>query len=195
MKRWLPPLCLLCACSPFTEVTPDGSHGPEAGIYNDAFVLGGYGPGPHGALPSGYCCTTSDECRFRSCQAFGGSMMCMDPCSTDDACAGWVPELHCNQAEGRCEPKSAQTACTPAAQFPRGSRHLGACCLATHDGGAGFECESNRCSSFYDGNPYICTQICATTIDCPGAYICGATGYGYGICVPEAKTYTCTPFL
>jgi hypothetical protein len=195
----------LVACSSFTEVEDSGVEKDGTGSSDvagsktdaplpqgDGFKPGGNGPGPWGALPSGFCCATDSDCRFRKCVDFNGSKMCMDPCTTDDGCAGEVSGLRCNNTEGRCEPDAQGQKCTPADEFQYGSRKLGGCCLATHDGWAGRECEGNHCVSFYDvGNPYICTHACEKPSDCVGAYMCSNTGYGYGICVPEAKTYTC----
>jgi hypothetical protein len=197
-------LTLLAACSSFTEVEDsgvegDGSHRadakPEDGApppQGDGFTPGGTGPGPWGALPSGYCCATDNDCRFRKCVDFNGSKMCMDPCTSDDGCAGTVSGLRCNEAKERCEPDAQSQQCTPADKYQYGSRKLGACCLATHDGWAGRECEGNHCVSFYGvENPYICTHACAKPSDCVGSYMCSNTGYGYGLCVPLAQTYTC----
>src|SRR5258706_12926431 len=51
---------------------------------------GGPGPGPWGALPTGYCCASKNDCRERNCQSFG----CSDSCFTDDGC-NTRPGYHC----------------------------------------------------------------------------------------------------
>ncbi len=203
--RWIFVWCCLWlwACSGFTEVDggpssdsrpdiPAGQEGAPAKL--DLFSAGGTGPGPRGALPSGYCCTADTDCRYRDCQLFNGSQICMDPCQSDDACKGSVPGLHCNKTEGRCEPLDTGASCVPAEKFTYGAKQLGACCLATHDGWSGFECEGNHCGSFHDmSNPYICIHTCDKASDCLGAFGCLNTGYGYSICGPQATTYSCTP--
>jgi len=193
---------LLLGCSGFAEVDSgpapgDGSRdapaASETSVRLDLFASGGTGPGPYGALPSGYCCQSDLDCRYRSCVDINGSKMCSDPCQSDDGCAGRISGLTCNQTSGRCEPDSPTATCVDAATFPYGAKGLGACCIATHDGWAGFECQGNHCGAFGDlSNPYICTQVCYKPADCPGAFNCLSTGYGYGLCAPEAPTYSCT---
>src|SRR5690349_19818303 len=39
------------------------------------------GPGPHGSLPSGYCCSSDSECRYRHCVDVGGAKTCLDECT------------------------------------------------------------------------------------------------------------------
>lgn len=200
-------LCLLglVGCSSFTEVgdaggqkdaaSPgDGPAGKESKPPgDDIFSPGGTGPGEWGALPSGYCCSSDSECRFRSCIDLNGAKMCSDPCSTDDGCKGTVVGLTCNTQLGRCEPETAGTACVPADTFAYGAKKLGQCCLATHDGWAGFECEGNHCVAFGDySNPFICTHVCTKALDCPGNYACLPVDT-YAICVPLAETYSCPP--
>lgn len=201
---------MLSACSPFTEVqdasvdadTRDGAGpGLEGGTVDkgpgkqDLFAPGGSGAGPHGALPSGYCCTENSECRHRSCQPWNGGMMCMDHCFSDDGCMGSVAGLYCSKTGARCEPTSATASCTPAGTFSYGAKKTGACCFPTQNGWAGFECEGNHCSGFGpEPNPYICTQACTLNSHCPGFFVCAQPGYGYGVCMPETATtgYTCT---
>lgn len=187
-------LLLLPGCGGFSEVRDAGSGDgrPRDGKPGaDTFSPGGTGPGPRGALPSGYCCTSASECRYRTCVDLGGGKMCVDPCVDDDACTGPVTGLKCNKTAKRCEPTPLTTACRPSSTFRYGSRTLGKCCLATHNGWAGMECEGYHCISFGETtNPYICTHVCTKTTDCPGPYYCQPVE-GHSICWPSATTYTC----
>ncbi len=180
--------------------TGDGGGG-GGGTFDAAgagYAVEGTGPGPHGALPTGFCCTSDDECRGRKCADFGGVKTCSDTCSSDDMCNA-VPGYACigasASADGHCQPKATGTACIPAVNYLRGAKTLGACCTATHDGKNGFECQGGHCDAFLDENqPYICTQACTKASDCPGAYDCLPVTDSYAVCAPQATTsYTCRP--
>lgn len=178
---WL--LLALVACGDFKTSTPT-----DGGASGDTSVPpGSTGVGPFGALPSGYCCTKNEDCRYRDCKQFGSVKMCSDPCDSNDGCNS-APGLACNMANMTCEPATA-LGCVPAEQWILGTKQLGDCCTATHDGHAGQECVGNRCVAFGPvTNPYICTQACSKPSDCPGAYFCSADAF----CVPENTTsYTC----
>jgi hypothetical protein len=186
--------------------SPDGSSSPgdqdgaaskDAASSRDGSASGETGPGPRGALPSGYCCTSDDECRYRNCATIHGSKMCADACegSGTSSCDGNLPGFTCEgsspSAGGQCEPPAAAT-CVPASQFVHGTKKLGACCTALHTGEAGNECEGGHCSSFGAvNNPYICVNACASAADCPGNFKCTNTGSGYAICLMLADPYTC----
>jgi hypothetical protein len=151
---------------------------------------GGTGPGPWGALPTGYCCASNADCRDRNCQAFG----CTDECLDDDTCNA-LPGYHCVGATmfdpGTCQPVQMATACTPSSQFHYGGKKLGDCCVATHDGMSGLECEGGRCdASGADSNPYICTNVCTKAADCPGNYLCLPL-VNFKVCTPVSDPYTC----
>lgn len=147
------------------------------------------GPGFYGALPNGYCCTQNEDCRSRDCVDGAGGRMCRERCTTADGCLDTAGPFTCKA--NRCEPE-ATTQCVPSGTFQRGTKKLGECCLATHDGRAGLECEGGRCDAFgADENPYICSQACKVAADCPGPFMCIPGPYDFKICVPEAKTYTC----
>lgn len=182
------------ACGDFKSSTPTADAGPvQDGASIDAG--GNVGPGPFGALPSGYCCTKNEDCRYRDCATIGGMKMCTDPCDTNDGC-NVLPGYACvgatPQDSGRCEPTAAGAACVPAASFSRGAKKLGQCCTATHDATAGLECEGGQCGAFGDvSNPFICTNACAKPADCPGNYLCSPVTNTYSICVALASTYTC----
>lgn len=147
------------------------------------------GPGFYGALPNGYCCTQDEDCRSRKCVDGIGGRMCRDRCTTAESCLDAAGSFTCEA--NLCAPETGTT-CVPANTFQRGTKKLGECCLATHDGRAGNECEGGRCDAFgADENPYICSQACKVPADCPGPYMCVPGPYDFKICVPEAKTYTC----
>jgi hypothetical protein len=178
----------------------DGSAGADGAVRNtdaspDGSPPGPTGPGRWGALPSGYCCNSNEECRYRNCAFIGTTRMCTDECRGDSACEGHLPNFACVGATqfqpGRCEPKETSTKCTPQDQFTRGTKPLGACCTATHDGAAGLECEGGHCGAFgATSNPYICLNTCSKPADCPGNFTCLNVG-GRGICGPLADPYTC----
>ena len=207
---------VLAACGGFRPLGGDGGAGDAANVGADlAFppgsdlagldltvvtgpdlaVGGGNGPGPRGALPSGYCCTANDECRYRTCEVIAGSRMCADSCYGNSSCTGLVAGFHCtgmNGTPGRCEPAGA-TACIPAAQFRWGGKKIGACCDATGDARAGTECEGGRCISVGDvANPFVCTHPCTSGADCPGNWLCTVPPDGGKICIPLAAKYTCS---
>ena len=156
----------------------------------------GQGPGPAGALPSGYCCQSDAECRHRRCLLLNGAKQCADACVGDETCQGNFPGLRCvpakNGVPAHCEPAAPNFVCRKAADFRYGAKKNGACCTATHDGSAGLECEGGLCVAFGDpSNPYICTRPCEKPADCPGSYFCGPAGDGYSFCVLSAAKYTC----
>ena len=182
-------LCL-ASCGGFKAV-----EGPDATASGDGPPpVGGHGAGPQGSLPTGYCCSKDEECRYRSCLDFGGVRMCADHCYGDLACQGNLPGFRCSSADAGqryCEPVAAGQACVPAQQATYGSRGLGRCCLATHDNRAGGECESGRCIAFgSSSNPYYCTNLCTKPTDCPGSYTCIAIPGG-AVCMASGDPYTC----
>jgi hypothetical protein len=158
---------------------------------------GAYGAGPEGALPTGYCCTSNEDCRNRYCVDLGGgNKMCEDECDgAQSACQGLLPGFTCTwddaMVDGFCEPTSPSTQCVPADQYQRGTKPDGACCSATGNATSGQECLSGNCGAFGDqSNPYICNLACDATHTCPGTSLCSNVGV-YSVCVPLANTYTC----
>ena len=147
---------------------------------------GGTGPGPYGAMPTGYCCNSSDDCRERSCVDFGGGKMCSDGCFEDSACdaspgitASAPPRTTRSLSAGR-----QRRPLHPGVELPLWRKELGACCIATHDGHAGAECEGGRCDASGDlSNPYICTNVCKGPTDCPGNFNCFNIG-PFSVCAP-----------
>jgi hypothetical protein len=201
-------LLQIAACHGFTEVPDGGSPdstldiaanvdgaatSPDTkGTLADSIVSGGTGPGPHGALPTGFCCTENAECRYRECAKIGDQYMCVDRCGSDEACRGLNSGFECDRDLWRCEPVSTTTQCVPADEFTYGAKKLGACCTAFRNGTAGLECEGGYCGSFGPtSNPFICTQPCVPVAGCPTGYSCMNTGEGYGLCIPVAETYSC----
>ncbi|MCA9664846.1 MAG: hypothetical protein KC503_04635 [Myxococcales bacterium] len=186
---------------------PDGAHdqGPADGPGSDFtgrdmrvppdFASGGQGPGPWGALPSGYCCVSDLDCRHRTCRDIGGVKMCSDTCYTDAGCIAAPHAQTCVGAsgpqQGQCEPTQSGQACKPADDFHYGAKKIGDCCTPTFDGRNGGECEGNHCSAFGDNsNPYICIHACDQPTDCPPPYLCRNVG-AYSVCITAQTTYTC----
>jgi hypothetical protein len=181
---------------------PDSSTGDSSTIPTEGGTPDGgdsgalTGPGPHGSLPSGYCCTADTECRYRHCvDAGGGGKMCLDECSNGAFCTRPDITFTCpgsGPAPGLCQPSAGFT-CLDPKTFTRGSKGPGACCNAgpggTNDGTAGSDCEGNQCAST-DANPLVCTHRCAFQSDCPGGFECTKFGSSKA-CVPTAAVYTC----
>jgi len=192
----LPGLLALLAssCGGFTPRSDQGvasDHHAEP----RADLGGAKGPGPHGSLPTGYCCSSNADCRQRRCAELGGVKMCQDECETDAACQGRLAGFTCRKTDGSlslCAPTGAPS-CAPAESFPRGPRPGGACCQPHYTGLTGEECDGNHCISVGDlSNPWVCSNACASSADCPIGYECHWASY-YRICFPTAKTYTCAP--
>ncbi len=178
---------------PGTRPGIPGVEGPGSGDAQSPISSGALGPGPFGALPNGYCCNTNEECRSRTCETTSGGTMCRDRCSSPDGCLAAAGTFTCEGGrDGKCAPDPG-TRCIASAQFVRGTKKLGDCCLATHDATAGLECEGGHCGSFGKaGNPYICYQVCSKASDCPGPYLCTPGPYNYKICIPESgESTTC----
>jgi hypothetical protein len=147
------------------------------------------GPGEHGALPSGYCCTDDTQCRNRNCAVVGGARMCLDRCRHDSTCERYEVTFTCDSdnafTDGFCAPP-AGFECIPAARFERGTRAVGECCAATGDGRSGEECDGNLCVALGDG-PFVCSRFCERGPDCPSGSVCSP----FHTCVPGNTPYTC----
>jgi hypothetical protein len=187
----------LLGCGGFKSATADA--GSDAQALDAAAEVGSgrTGPGPHGALSSGFCCTSNAECRDRDCVDFGGGVrMCADACRAPEACQGRLSGLACvipdGGFEGRCEPVASGTACVPASQFEYGPKKLGQCCDQTFDGRNGWQCEGNRCGQF-GADPPMCTHTCDVPADCPGGYMCAPVADNYKVCAPLSTPKPCTP--
>lgn len=172
----------------------DALDGPDGGGRVDA---GARGPGPFGALPSGYCCTGDDDCRFRACRGFGDAgRMCLDECSASVPALCTRPGLTftCADTDGtgeRCQPP-AGFACIPADTFVPGAKTTGGCCTFAGDGTTGHECEANLCLALGE-RPWFCTRRCDAGVDCPASYQCVPVG-DRSECVPIDTTgYACGP--
>jgi hypothetical protein len=179
------------------DTGPSGPGAPDASPDAAPFDPARNGPGPHGSLPSGYCCTDDKECRYRRCVDPGGGAgkMCLDECSQQIFCTRPDITFTCVATDaGRslCRPP-AGFACIPSAKFTRGTDPVGACCNASDpgssDGTAGSNCEGNQCVSAGTA-PLVCTHRCAFAQDCPGGFECGMFGTSKA-CLPTTANYTC----
>ena len=156
------------------------------------------GAGPLGALPTGYCCSSDDDCRNRHCENVSGTKMCLDFCLGDDACMGVSTGFHCavnTEGYGFCQPTSGTPpACIPKATYRHGLKPLGSCCQPLGDGRQGSECLSGVCDRNGAENPYLCTTDCGKAM-CPNTFTCGhADDFGLRYeCLPVASNYGCTP--
>lgn len=184
-----------------TDPTRDGSSAPpgasDGGLESgapgnaDGSNNDGTGPGPLGALPFGYCCTKAEECRSRRCEAVGsGGKVCLDRCSTNDACTRTETTFVCTEStppeqEKWCRPSSASFTCIPASQFVHGTKKTGECCTPMFDGRNGLECQGGYCGALND-SPYMCNQWCNRTADCPGGWFCSES-----ICIPDPIPTVC----
>ena len=153
------------------------------------------GPGPLGALPGGYCCTSDSECRQRHCRSVGGGQkMCMDECTpqTQAVCDRPGIDFRCvtytAEFDSACEPPPGFT-CLDPQTFVRGTLPTGACCTDEGNGLNGHECESNLCIS-RSGGPLLCWRICQSETDCPDGYGC-YEAYFNKYCAPTSASYTC----
>ena len=156
----------------------------------------GTGPGPFGALPTGYCCTSDLQCRDRLCITFGLTRMCADRCTGDQTCSGATSgSFHCvgttAAQDGHCEPTASPFQCFPANDFHYGTKQLGQCCAEMSDGRSGLDCIGGHCGTFGSGNPWICGNACANPSQCSNGFTCQA-GDDYSICIPPTSDpYTC----
>lgn len=170
-----------------TTPTTGGDH-PKEGL------PGNLGPGPFGALPTGYCCSDDSECRNRHCVAVAGTKMCLDVCSVDSTCTRRDLAFKCDSPsqfeDGLCQPPTPTFTCIPQARFERGSRKVGECCAATGDGNSGEECDGNSCIAKGingDIGPFVCSHWCELTKDCPSGTVCSP----FKSCEPANFPYVC----
>lgn len=120
--------------------------------------------------------------------------MCQDSCRSQSTCERRDLTFKCSAAnigdDGWCEPETASFACILQARFERGTRQAGDCCAATGDGNAGEECDGNKCVAINEqgqDNPFVCSQWCQITKDCPSGTLCSP----FNSCVPANRPYTC----
>jgi hypothetical protein len=178
----------------------DGTTASSSGGSSSGSVpLGpGKGPGPYGALPSGYCCNSDDECRGRHCADVGGQKMCLDGCYEIESCQGkGLPSgFTCDGSrseKGWCQPPSGFT-CLAANTFVTGTKPAGSCCTATGNGVSGLECAGGHCDWFkrsqdpdYDP-PFFCTNWCDVPADCGKGMVCELQ---INKCVPANEPFVC----
>jgi hypothetical protein len=182
--------------------TDGSSNGDDASADTGKPVTGQTlaGPGPDGALPTGYCCTANSECRDRNCATIAnGVRMCLNDCTSGTICAEDDTNYKCDIGTGVCNPQKP-LACRPANAFIHGVKPLGACCTPTDTPADFMECSGGVCNAFdlagsTSLNPYVCGKRCNVNADCrpsPG-YVCVFGPYNQKTCAPQdfAK-YTCT---
>lgn len=167
------------------SATPDTS--PDAG-------------GPLGTLPTGYCCTSDEQCRFRRCVAVGnGDKACVDQCDQrhynsaffelQDLCAGPQIQFECPEGSNvYCQPPPGFR-CIPSNDFHVGTRTTGDCCSDTGDTTTGQECEANLCLAS-GADPWFCTRRCQTSGDCPKNFICDQIR-DHKECLPANLPFKC----
>jgi hypothetical protein len=193
------------ACGDLKVADDDAPAGPANGSDGGAKLPDGasadptYGAGPHGSLPSGYCCNADTDCRYRRCVDTGsaGGKMCLDECFSQPFCTRPDLTFTCVTPDaggrGLCQPPSSATACIPANTFKRGADPIGACCNAgdpaAADGTTASHCEGYQCASVGTG-PYVCTHRCTFSQDCPSGFECLMFGTSKA-CVPTTDGYTC----
>ena len=157
----------------------------------DLAAGGGTGPGPLGALPAGFCCTSNDDCRSRDCAALpDATRYCSDECDHDSLCSAWGGSFKCDvNGTGLCIPAAAQTTCVDPSLYHYGEKPIGACCQSGFDK-SGQECLGGLCNATGpDSNPFYCTQGCDTQTPCPAPYECNSVGF---CSLPDPNApYTC----
>lgn len=176
--------------------TPDGGSdvdlaGGGGASGGDAMPAADAGPGgPLGALPQGFCCQTSDQCRARDCGvAMLGHTICIESCVSDADCTAYSSDFHCDPTYHLCaQNSSAGVNCIDASSYTVGTRPTGACCdgAAAH---AGAECAGGWClQTGAASNPYYCSQGCTADEPCPTGYSCDTTR---SRCVHVDAVYAC----
>jgi hypothetical protein len=153
---------------------PDGPSSDGATAADLSIPIGGSGPGPLGALPTGFCCSSSEQCRGRLCAALGmGAYYCADSCTDDTPCTGWSTQFMCDLPSGRCVPVNDPYTCGDGATFNYGAQHTGTCCFSAGTSRAGAECEGGLCLHVgLLSNPGFCSQGCDTNSPCPMGFGC-----------------------
>jgi hypothetical protein len=183
-------LMLLCAGCGFQGVGADLAGADLAGIDlagvdfsgvdltnsvqpNDLSTSAQTGPGPLGALPSGFCCTGNSDCASRLCGTESGVSFCTDLCDTDAVCMAYGGAFICDPGNGACLPSNpTNPICVPANQYVYGSKPIGSCCSHGFPK-AGQECLGGKCvQTGANSNPFYCTQGCDSHSPCPGGYSC-----------------------
>ena len=155
---------------------------------------GDNGPGDLGALPTGYCCTDDSQCRYRHCAMTSAGQMCLDGCYGSSVCDRTEGAFTCDggmdQGPGYCQPAAGFT-CIDPSKFVHGTRDTGECCDGLNPSDNGDECAGGHCISVsaegQADNPYVCSQWCTGTKDCPSGTICGELN----TCEPGNMPYTC----
>jgi hypothetical protein len=178
--------------TPTTDATSTSTSDAATAADGSSVTEPGTGPGPLGALPTGYCCTSNEQCRARNCTSVAGSeRMCFDDCQGDSTCEGIFSWFSCDDTKGMCRPIVDNNRCVPQVLFTTGTKPMGACCRNTMDATSGTECAGGQCVSFRNG-PFFCSQVCGQGAACPAGYHCQRIE-AYSLCAPDQASYACTP--
>jgi hypothetical protein len=137
---------------------------------------GGFGPGPLGALPAGYCCSDAHQCRGRLCNSDGGGAhYCSQTCMLDAECTDFGAPMRCDRGSSTCVFTSTPYTCLDPQSYAYGGKPLGSCCASGFPT-AGQACLGGLCfATGNDVNPYYCTQGCVDSGECPPGYGCHAS--------------------
>jgi len=180
----------------FQRTSSDDGGAPIGGAPTDMLVVDGnvtsaVGPGPLGALPTGFCCSSNDDCRSRNCAGlFDPVHYCTDECDHDSLCSAWGGDFKCDvSGTGYCMAGSTPTTCLDPSLYHPGSKPIGACCQSGFDK-SGQECLGGLCNSTGPtANPFYCTQGCDRDTPCPAPYVCNSASF---CSLPDPNAaYTC----
>lgn len=204
---FLAPFLLVAACGDLKNSTPstgtDGDSGTagtsssssgSSGSDTQPSMTPDNGPGPLGALPTGYCCTDDSQCRYRHCNDTPAGKMCQDDCRGTGLCGRTEAMFTCDAPDmfdfGVCQPPAGFT-CLDPNKFVRGTREDGECCDGDTFTDNADECQGGHCISYtindQPDNPFVCSQYCASTKDCPSGMNCSELNE----CEPGNTPYTC----
>ncbi len=178
--------------APPGDAADGGASAASAAAIDMAVIdVGGTGPGPLGALPTGFCCNSDADCRSRNCAALLEPVhYCSDPCDHDSLCSAWGGSFVCDPGgSGWCVSATVQATCLDPSLYHYGTRPIGACCQSGFDQ-SGQECAGGLCNATGpSSNPFYCTQGCGRDAPCPAPYVCNAASF---CSLPDANAaYAC----
>lgn len=127
-------------------------------------------PPPSGGKDIGESCESGAECESGLCAGDGYSFTCTEPCQDQDDCPAGYQCYPLDGGGGGC--------------FKTEGKDVGDSCSLAAD------CLSGKCVSI-GGSPYFCTDVCASTADCPCGMQCISTTDGL-YCGPGEKV-ACVP--
>src|SRR5690606_16886909 len=110
------------------------------------------------------------ECASGLCAGDGFSYACTQKCTSSAQCPSGYTCFSLGGGGGGC--------------FKTEGKEVGESCQGTG------ECESGLCASI-SGSPYVCTDYCASQVDCPCGRACVPTSSG-DVCAPADKV-ACVP--